>query len=37
VAALESREYRGAALVSEIVKSFPFQYRRNGPIARAKP
>jgi len=34
VSRLESQGYRGGALATEIVRSFPFQYRRNEPIAR---
>ncbi len=30
LAELEAKDYRGAALVTAVVESFPFQYRRNG-------
>ncbi len=36
VAKLESNGYRSHVLIAEIVKSFPFRYRRNEPIARGK-
>ncbi|WP_422930537.1 DUF1592 domain-containing protein [Singulisphaera sp. PoT] len=32
IAKLEERDYRSRTLVTEIVRSFPFQYRRNEPI-----
>lgn len=37
VATLGERGYRTRVLVAEIVKSYPFQYRRNEPVGRAKP
>ena len=36
-AKLAAADYRSTALVCEVVKSFPFQYRRHEPIAEAKP
>ena len=33
VAALAASGYRGNALIAEVVKSYPFQYRRNAPSA----
>jgi mono/diheme cytochrome c family protein len=35
--ALEAKGYRSTVLVTEIVKSYPFQYRRNEPVAGSKP
>jgi hypothetical protein len=35
VAALEAGDYRAPALILEIVKSFPFQYRRNPSLKEA--
>ena len=32
MAELEANDYRGAALVTAVVESFPFQYRRNGSM-----
>ena len=37
VAALEEKGYSSRVLVAEIVKSYPFQYRRDEPVGRAKP
>ena len=37
VATLDEKGYRTRVLVAEIVKSYPFQYRRNDPVGRAKP
>jgi mono/diheme cytochrome c family protein len=34
-AALEKDDYRSGALLAEIVKSYPFQYRKNGETAVA--
>lgn len=36
MAKLASEGYRSHVLITEIVRSFPFQYRRNQPIARGK-
>lgn len=36
IAALQAKGYRSSVLITEIVRSFPFQYRRNEPIARGK-
>jgi hypothetical protein len=36
-ATLEQKGYRTRVLVAEIVKSYPFQYRRNEPVGRDKP
>jgi hypothetical protein len=36
-ATLEKKGYRSTVLVAEIVKSYPFQYRRNEPVKVAKP
>ena len=33
--ALEKSDYRSGTLVAEIVKSYPFQYRKNGESAVA--
>jgi hypothetical protein len=35
-ARLEASGYRSQTLIMEIVRSFPFQYRRNDPVAREK-
>jgi hypothetical protein len=37
VATLGEKGYSTRVLVAEIVKSYPFQYRRNEPVGRAKP
>lgn len=37
VATLEEKGYSSRVLVAEIVKSYPFQYRRDEPVGRAKP
>ena len=37
VATLEAKGDRTRVLVAEIAKSYPFQYRRNEPVGRAKP
>ena len=37
VATLEEKGDNTRRLVSEIVKSYPFQYRRDEPVGRAKP
>jgi hypothetical protein len=34
---LEKNDYRGAALIAEIVKSYPFQYRRDEPVPEDHP
>ncbi|HEY2157481.1 MAG TPA: DUF1592 domain-containing protein [Isosphaeraceae bacterium] len=36
-ATLEEKGYKTRVLVAEIVKSYPFQYRRNEPVGRDKP
>jgi hypothetical protein len=33
--ALAENEYRTSVLIAEIIKSFPFQYRRNAPIVQS--
>jgi hypothetical protein len=33
--AVAENDYRSSVLISEIVKSFPFQYRRNAPIEQS--
>ncbi len=37
VATVEENGYSTRVLVAEIVKSYPFQYRRNEPVGRAEP
>jgi hypothetical protein len=37
VTALGANGYRGRVLIAEVVKSYPFQYRRNEPPSRAEP
>jgi Protein of unknown function (DUF1592)/Protein of unknown function (DUF1588)/Protein of unknown function (DUF1587)/Protein of unknown function (DUF1595)/Protein of unknown function (DUF1585)/Planctomycete cytochrome C len=36
MAELEGKDYRGAALVTAVVESFPFQYRRNRAMGSRK-